>query len=100
MYVALTPLKVGTEDVEEDGVIVRKEIWRNPGEVVPEAESWSHTEAYVSTGRLTFIPDHIVATSARLDQMEAALAEMLVKVNELAIQVDQLGNRTQKKGTN
>ena len=84
MYVANVPLKVGTVDEDDGtGTLVRREIWRNPGEEVPEAEGWHDVHSYISTNKITYVPDNVVAQGARIDQLEAAVMELSMKVDEL-----------------
>lgn len=47
-YVAAKPLKIG------DSI-------RQKGELVPEAESWTHLDAWMNAGQIVFVPDEVVS---------------------------------------
>lgn len=84
VYIAQDRLLVGHELVKgddgepliEDGRFVMKDIYREPGELVPEADSWTDVESWLRNGKVALVPEAMVQLQARVDQLEARITEL------------------------
>lgn len=63
MYVATRKIKVAGE-------------WREPGDLVPEADSWRHVNAYVERGEIAYVPAWLLpdVQEGKVDALKAIVA--------------------------
>lgn len=90
VYIALRRIPVGHDDAKDEY------IYRESGELVPEALEWANVNDYVSGGYLSVIPGELVAIRGEVDQLRAEVAELR---SELAESANRRQPSKQRSGT-
>lgn len=98
-FVALKPLTVGysprlDDDGNEvqgaDGHPVMDPVVRQPGDPIPEADTWPDVGSYISQGHVQWVPDTEFKQIADIDQMKAQLRDQQEQIDALTVMVEEL----------